>query len=139
MKRTVIQFGEGNFLRGFFDAFLDEMNEKGLYDGRAVIVQPRAGGKCALLKAQGCRYNLYLRGVENGEVKELHRTVGAVADALDPYTASSSRTPRKRASSLTKAAAFQTAPPSPSPESSRSSSTGAIGTVCRASSFCPAS
>ena len=86
MRRTVIQFGEGNFLRGFFDAFLDEMNEKGLYDGRAVIVQPRAGGKCALLKAQGCRYNLYLRGVENGEVKELHRLIGAVADALDPYT-----------------------------------------------------
>ncbi|MBR5544124.1 MAG: hypothetical protein IKU66_01495, partial [Clostridia bacterium] len=32
MKETVIQFGEGNFLRGFFDYFLHKMNEKGLYD-----------------------------------------------------------------------------------------------------------
>ena len=47
MKETVIQFGEGNFLRGFFDYFLHTMNEKGLYDGKAVIVQPRAGGKAA--------------------------------------------------------------------------------------------
>ena len=31
MKETVIQFGEGNFLRGFFDYFLHKMNEKGLY------------------------------------------------------------------------------------------------------------
>ena len=51
MRETVIQFGEGNFLRGFFDAFLDAMNKQGLYDGKAVIVQPRVGGKCALLSA----------------------------------------------------------------------------------------
>ena len=47
MKETVIQFGEGNFLRGFFDWFLDGLIKKGLYDGKAVIVQPRAGAKTA--------------------------------------------------------------------------------------------
>ena len=46
MRETVIQFGEGNFLRGFFDYFLDVMNKQGLYDGKAVVIQPRAGGKC---------------------------------------------------------------------------------------------
>ena len=66
MKETIIQFGEGNFLRGFFDYFIDVMNKNGLYDGKAVVIQPREGGKCAALTAQNCRYNLYLRGIENG-------------------------------------------------------------------------
>ena len=59
MKETVIQFGEGNFLRGFFDWFLDGLNKNGLYEGKAVIVQPRAGGKVAPLNEQGCKYNLF--------------------------------------------------------------------------------
>ena len=57
MKETVIQFGEGNFLRGFFDYFLDIMNSEGLYDGKAVVIQPRAGGKCELLNRQNCMDN----------------------------------------------------------------------------------
>ena len=37
MKETIIQFGEGNFLRGFFDYFLHKMNEKGLYNGKQLL------------------------------------------------------------------------------------------------------
>ena len=85
MRETVIQFGEGNFLRGFFDAFLDAMNKQGLYDGKAVIVQPRVGGKCALLNAQGCKYNLYLRGLENGEVRQEHHWIESISRCIDPY------------------------------------------------------
>lgn len=86
MNETVIQFGEGNFLRGFFDCFLDVMNKNGLYDGKAVVIQPRAGGKCALLNAQDCRYNLYLRGIENGEIKQEHHFIESVSRGIDPYT-----------------------------------------------------
>lgn len=85
MKETIIQFGEGNFLRGFFDYFLDVMNKNGLYDGKAVIIQPRAGGKCTLLNEQSCRYNLYLRGISNGEVKNEHYLIESVSRAIDPY------------------------------------------------------
>ena len=85
MKETVIQFGEGNFLRGFFDYFLDVMNKNGLYDGKAVIVQPRAGGKTAGLVEQNCRYNLYLRGIENGEIKNEHSLIESVSRCVDPY------------------------------------------------------
>ena len=85
MKETVIQFGEGNFLRGFFDYFLHEMNEKGLYDGKAVVVQPRAGGKCALLNEQDCKYNLYLRGIQNGEIVKEHTFIEAISRCVDPY------------------------------------------------------
>ena len=85
MKETVIQFGEGNFLRGFFDYFLHKMNEKGLYEGKAVVVQPRAGGKCALLNAQDCKYNLYLRGIQNGEIVKEHTFVESISRCVDPY------------------------------------------------------
>ena len=85
MKETVIQFGEGNFLRGFFDYFLDVMNKNGLYGGKAVVIQPREGGKCALLNAQDCNYNLYLRGIENNEIKQEHHFIESVSRGIDPY------------------------------------------------------
>ena len=85
MKETVIQFGEGNFLRGFFNYFLHVMNEKGLYEGKAVVIQPRAGGKCALLNAQDCKYNLYLRGIEKGEIKKEHYLIESISRCVDPY------------------------------------------------------
>ncbi len=85
MKETVIQFGEGNFLRGFFDWFLDGLNKQGLYDGKAVIVQPRAGGKVAGLVEQDCKYNLYLRGIENGDVKNEHYYIESISRCVDPY------------------------------------------------------
>ncbi len=85
MKETIIQFGEGNFLRGFFNYFLDVMNKENLYEGKAVVIQPRAGGKCALLNEQNCNYNLYLRGIENGVVKNEHRLVESISRGIDPY------------------------------------------------------
>ena len=85
MKETVIQFGEGNFLRGFFDYFLDSMNKNGLYEGKAVVIQPRSGGKCALFNAQDCKYNLYLRGIENGNVVQEHHFIESVSRGVDPY------------------------------------------------------
>ena len=36
-KETVIQFGEGGFLRGFADYFFQKMQDKGLFDGSVVI------------------------------------------------------------------------------------------------------
>lgn len=85
MKETVIQFGEGNFLRGFFDYFLDRMNKNGLYDGKAVVVQPRAGGRISLLNEQDCKYNLYLRGIENSGIKQEHCLVESISRGIDPY------------------------------------------------------
>ena len=52
MKETVMQFGEGGFLRGFVDYFFHKLNEKGLYDGKIVIVQPLPTGMIDMLNAQ---------------------------------------------------------------------------------------
>ena len=52
MKETIIQFGEGNFLRGFADLFIHKLNEQGLYDGKVVVVQPIKTGLCDVLNEQ---------------------------------------------------------------------------------------
>ncbi len=85
MKETVIQFGTGNFLRGFFDYFLDVMNEKDIYDGKAVIVKPTNRGNVDAFKEQNCKYNLYLRGIENGKEVCEHREIQSVSRVVDPY------------------------------------------------------
>ena len=65
MKETIIQFGEGGFLRSFVDVFVNKMNEQGLYDGKVVVVQPIAKGLISVLNEQNGEYHQFLRGIEN--------------------------------------------------------------------------
>lgn len=81
----IIQFGEGNFLRGFTDWMVDEMNSQGLFRGRAVIVQPIQVGIATVLNDQDGLYTLILRGVQGGEVVEQRRIVTSVSRGLNPY------------------------------------------------------
>ena len=86
VKETVIQFGEGGFLRGFVDYFFHKLQEKGLYDGKIVVVQPIERGMCKMLADQDCQYNLFLRGIEDGQVVNEHTHVTSISRALDPYS-----------------------------------------------------
>lgn len=86
MKETVLQFGTGNFLRGFFNHFLHVLNEKGLYEGKAVIVQPTNGRTGDVINAQGGVYNLLIRGIENGEAVSQRTEIHSVSRAVSPYT-----------------------------------------------------
>ena len=85
MRETMIQFGEGVFLRGFVDHFVDVLNKQGLYDGRVVVVQPRPGGKVKLLQDQGCQYNLFLRGIREGKAVSEHSRISSISRCVDPY------------------------------------------------------
>lgn len=85
MKETVIQFGTGNFLRGFADCFIDSLNQKGLYDGKVVIVSPTDSKQVDIINSQSGRYNLYLRGIENGAEICERTEIYAVSHAVNPY------------------------------------------------------
>lgn len=85
MKETIIQFGEGNFLRGFADYFIHKLNEKGLYSGKAVIVQPIAKGLCDKINEQNGVYNLFLRGIENSKEVNEHTEIHSISRAINPY------------------------------------------------------
>ncbi len=78
----VLQFGEGNFLRGFVDYMIDVANEKGVFDGNIAIVKPRPHGNLDAFKEQECQYTLSLRGKENGEAKVVSRVITSVSDAV---------------------------------------------------------
>lgn len=62
----IVQFGEGNFLRGFLDWMVQLMNVKSDFNSSVVVVQPRAGGSVARLQTQDCLYNVNLQGLSNG-------------------------------------------------------------------------
>ena len=85
-KEKVIQFGEGGFLRGFVDYFLHKMNEKGVWEGKVVIVQPIEKGMCDMLMKANCEYNLYLRGIDNSQVVNEHTHIDVISRCVNPYT-----------------------------------------------------
>lgn len=86
MRETIIQFGEGGFLRSFADVFVHQMNEKGVYDGKVVVVQPIAKGLIPVLNEQKGVYHQFLRGVENGTVVNEFIKVTSISRGVDPYT-----------------------------------------------------
>ena len=84
-KERVIQFGEGGFLRGFVDYFFHKLNEKGVWEGKIVIVQPIEKGMCEMLMKQNCEYNLYLRGIEDGKTVNERTHIEVISRCVNPY------------------------------------------------------
>ena len=78
----VLQFGEGNFLRGFVDYMIDIANEKGYFDGDIVLVKPIEFGTLERLRRQDCQYTVSLRGIADGKACVQNRIVTSVADAV---------------------------------------------------------
>ncbi len=85
MKEKIIQFGTGNFLRGFTDYFIDKLNKENLYDGKVVIVSPTDSKTVDILNEQNCRYNLYLRGIESGKEICERTEIRSISKAVNPY------------------------------------------------------
>lgn len=85
LPEKVLQFGEGNFLRGFVDWMIHGMNEKGLFNGRVVVLQPLAQGMAGKLNEQDGAYTLYMRGVQNGKVVEQKEIITSISRGLNPY------------------------------------------------------
>lgn len=83
----VLQYGDGNFLRAFCDLFFDQANERGAFDGRIAMVQPRARTfeRADALNAQDCLYTVYERGNDGGTRVDEHRVVSSVACCLNPH------------------------------------------------------
>ena len=86
----VLQFGSGNFLRGFVDWMIDKANNDGLFDGSIVICQSTSGnGRTRqALNEQNGTYTLVMRGGENGlpvEKADVITSVSRCISAVDDY------------------------------------------------------
>ncbi len=82
----VLQFGEGNFLRAFFDWMIDVANERGVTDTSVAVVSPRfrRNDSVIRLERQDGLYHLCLEGIEDGSPKREVRLITSVAEVLSP-------------------------------------------------------
>lgn len=81
----ILQFGEGNFLRGFLDWMVEVMNEKTSFDGDVVVVQPIAQGLAEMIKAQDGLYHVLLQGIQNGKPSQEKRLITCIQEAINPF------------------------------------------------------
>lgn len=81
----VIQFGEGNFLRGFTDWMFDIINEKTDFNGGIQIVQPLSTGNAELINAQDGLYHVFLEGMQDSNKIQTFRLISSVNGVINPY------------------------------------------------------
>jgi len=119
-SERVIQFGEGNFLRAFIDWQLDWLNQHQGTDAGVVVVRPRNRAVSDSLNQQDGLYTTLIRGLdEQGErvsetrlIRSLNRE-SSLTSSMKTFwrwrarrrCGSSSPTPPKRASPLSRAIA----------------------------------
>jgi len=85
LEEKVIQFGEGNFLRGFCDYMINKLNQNGYFNGSIVVVQPIAQGLAPMLNEQDGLYTHIRRGIENGKTVYERNLITCISRALNPY------------------------------------------------------
>jgi tagaturonate reductase len=82
LPERAVQFGTGAFLRGFVEAFLDEANRAGRFNGRVVMVGSTGSGRDRVLGEQDGLYTLSVQGIDKGEPVHEQRVIGCVSRAL---------------------------------------------------------
>lgn len=83
----VIQLGEGNFLRGFVDWLIHQLNRNGEFEGSVVVVAPRPTGrpKIEQLALQDGLFTVWLQGTQGGRQVDAPEVVSSIQRAIDPY------------------------------------------------------
>jgi tagaturonate reductase len=86
LPERVVQFGEGNFLRGFVDWMIHQLNKRNLFNGRIVAIQPTPHGKVVpKLNVQDGLYTFVLQGIENGIEVEKYKIISSISRGINPY------------------------------------------------------
>ena len=80
-----IQFGEGGFLRAFFDYMLDTANEKGVFDGSVIVVKPIAYGSMENFEKQDNVYTLIERGISGDKEVSRSRVISSISRVVGAY------------------------------------------------------
>lgn len=80
----VLQFGGGNFLRGFADWIVDLLNEHTDFNGDVQIIQSIGKGNASLLNEQEGLYHVVLNGLVNGKPHRELRLITCVRGFVNP-------------------------------------------------------
>ena len=84
---TILQFGEGNFLRAFADQMIDSANKSGVMDdGIAVVIPIDAPSMVGdILTDQGNQYHVILEGVKDGAPAREVQLVDAITEVVPAH------------------------------------------------------
>jgi tagaturonate reductase len=82
----VLQFGDGNFLRGFADWMIDVLNAEKAFRASVVIAAPLRRGKPPVHDDQDGRYHVVLRGISGGKRIDDVRLIHCLNGYIDPYS-----------------------------------------------------
>lgn len=85
MPQKILQFGEGNFLRAFFDFMVQKLNENNMLSGSVVMVKPTSSKPRPEFNEQNCRYFVLERGLENGNIIDRSTPITSVSRFLSAY------------------------------------------------------
>jgi tagaturonate reductase len=77
----VLQFGTGNFLRGFIEPLIEELNQQG-ESLQVCLVQSTDGTTLQGLRAQDYAYQVYVAGRDQGQAIEEFQSITCIKDGL---------------------------------------------------------
>lgn len=81
----VLQFGEGNFLRAFVDYAIQTLNNECDFNAGVAVIQPLSGGMVDKLNQQDGLYNLFMKGIWQGEEIQEKELISSIVQGVDPY------------------------------------------------------
>ena len=81
----VLQFGEGNFLRAFVDYAIQTLNNECDFNAGVAVVQPLSRGMVDKLNQQDGLYNLFMKGIWQGEEIQEKELISSIVQGVDPY------------------------------------------------------
>ncbi|MCI5080197.1 MAG: tagaturonate reductase [Saprospiraceae bacterium] len=85
LPAKILQFGGGNFLRGFVDWMIDVYNEKKQADLGVLVVKPTERGDYQQWRDQEGLFHILTKGLRNGELVNESRLVSCVSEIIHPY------------------------------------------------------
>lgn len=85
LTERLLQFGGGNFLRGFVDWIIDEYNEKTNSQIGILVVKPTEKGDYQKWRDQEGLYHVLTKGIRDGVVVDECRLISSVSRIIHPY------------------------------------------------------
>ncbi len=82
LPEKVLQFGTGVLLRGLPDQYIQEANNKGLFNGRIVVVKSTASAGVDEFNEQDCLYTVCFKGIRNGQLVEAYKVNNSISRVL---------------------------------------------------------
>lgn len=81
----IVQFGGGNFMRGFTDYVIDKMNKEAGFNAGIVNLQATPNGSIQKMEDQNNLYTLFNRGIKKGEIIDQKQIISAIQKSVNPY------------------------------------------------------